>query len=281
MVPKRQYKAIRSILTNRSFKVRVTNTLIEIHNEFGVGDIYGKELHLSIQDHNKLREFLLSESGADPLNDEITGDRLATAEKVRNEKWATKSVFSGMVQVSSATGMVPGTHGDAITPPGTILKIDAEYLDTSRITSVVLVENGAIARYWNRVSLPDGITDPLMLYRGHGEESAAGSKWISGLPDNILKVGFFDFDPAGIGMSLDYGLDAVIIPATLSEELIAGKNNKPEDYDKQMARRRDLGLSIPDSLREAWDWMTDGTRKCAVTQEIMMVNSVPLAIVYL
>lgn len=269
---KKSYSSVQRVLHNRLFKVSLNQLWKEIHDELGVGELSSRHLLLSADDHTKLRDWFTLEVGADPLTTAIIGDRLQAAALVRNEKWATEAVFSGMMQVNVISGVVPLAQGDAITPPGTLLEVSADDVEIDRIDTVILIENGIVARYWNQCRIPSELSRALMVYRGHGAESMRSVReWIDELPTTIKKVGYFDFDPAGMGLAIDYGMDAILIPTPLDERLIEGINNKPESYDEQIARRPDLGNQLPASCREVWVWMTGNNRRCAVTQERLVV----------
>lgn len=273
---KKSYTSIQRVLHNRAFKVPLTAVWREIHEELGVGDIFVKHLVLSSEDHSRLREWVLLEVGADPLKTKVSGDRLKAASQVRDEKWATDAVFSGMMQVNAMSGAVPLVQGDAVTPQGTLLSVAAADVLTECVDAIVLVENGIVARYWHKCRIPSDLSNALMIYRGHGADSETVRQWIKKLPSTVKKVGYFDFDPAGLGMAIDYGVDAILIPALLDDQLIEGINNKPECHIEQLSHRPDLGKQLPGSCHEIWEWMIAEGRKCAVTQERLMVLDWPL-----
>lgn len=245
----------------------LNNVWREIHDELGIGSASAKNLNLTPEDHIRLREWVSLEAGVDPLTTQVNGDRLETASQVRDEKWSSKTVFSGMIQVNVLSGVVPLQQGDAITPSSTLLSVASEDLDTDRLNAVVLVENGIVARHWHKCRIPTELSAALMVYRGHGGDADTVRRWLNGLPDTVKKVGYFDFDPAGLGMAIDYGVDTILIPDSLNDHLVEGINNKPETHVEQLARRPDLGDQLPNSCQETWAWMTAEGRKSAVTQE--------------
>ena len=275
---KKSFTAIQRALHNRTFRVALNATWRQIHNEFGVGSTAGKHLLLTPEDHEKLRKLTCLEAGADPLTTTITGDRLEAASLVRNEKWARENVFSGMIQVNVQSGEIPLSQGNAVTPPGTLLTVASADIILDGINTVLLIENGIVARYWQQCPIPDGLTNALMVYRGHATEARAVRGWLDSLPSSVKKTGYFDFDPAGLGMAIDYDLHAILIPEPLDDELLLGRNNKPEAHIEQLNQRPCLGDQLPNSCRETWDWMTSNGRKCAVTQERLMVLRWPLRV---
>lgn len=278
----KSFTSVQNVIQNRTFKVSANKVWKELHDELGIGELSPKHLTLSPKDHDVLRNWFKLESGTDPLNTNIHGDRLDVANVTRDEKWSSEAVFSGMVKVNAATGVIPLKQGDAVTPAGTLLEVNSSDLDMERIKRVVMVENGIIARHWHRSCFPSDLSDAVMIYRGNGSnETKTVRKWIEHLPPTIMKIGYLDFDPAGIGIAIDYKMDAILIPASLSDPLLDGFNNKPECYETQMSARPRLGEQLPDSLKETWAWMTAENRKCAVTQERLSVLKWPLRVLLL
>lgn len=277
---KKAFTSIQRALHNRTFRISLNAIWQEIHDELGIGSVSSKHLLLNPEDHEKLRKWALLEAGADPLTAKISGDRLEVASQVSDEKWATESVFSGMIQVNMRSGEIPMTHGNAVTPPGTLLSVAASEILVEENSTVVLVENGIVARYWHQCRVPAELSKALMVYRGHTGDAETVREWLGSLPVGVMKVGYFDFDPAGLGMAVDYGVDAILIPNPLDDNLIQGINNKPESHLEQLAHRPDLDKKLPESYRRIWNWMTANGRKCAVTQERLMVLTWPLRILY-
>ena len=269
--PKRFYSSIQRVLRSRKFEVSLNKTWKEIHDESGVGKLTSTHLLFSAEDHEKLREWISREAGADPLTTNITGDRLQAAAAVRDEKWASETVFSGMMQVNVISGVVPLAQGDAITPPGTLLEVSAKEVLIDRIDTIVLVENGAVSRNWHQCRIPAGLSQALMVYRGHGAAEKTVLRWLGQLPPTIRKVGYFDFDPAGFGMAVDYRMNSILIPDPLNDALVEGINNKPDSHIEQLLRRPGLAEQLPPSCAAVWAWMTSKNRKCAVTQERLSV----------
>lgn len=275
---KKTFITIQRALHNRTFRVALNATWQEIHNELGIGSVSSKHLLLKPEDHEKLRKWASLEAGADPLTTTVSGDRLEVSSLVRDEKWATESVFSGMIQVNVRSGEIPLSQGNAVTSPGTLLSVTASEILVGENATVVLVENGIVARHWHKCRVPAVLSNALMVYRGHASEAEAVRGWLNSLPSEVRKVGYFDFDPAGLGMAIDYGVDAILIPDPLDDELVRGINNKPEAHTEQLLRRSDLGEQLPETCREIWEWMIAEGRKCAVTQERLTVLEWSLAL---
>ena len=272
---KKGYNAIQRVLHNRMFRVALNAIWQDLHDELGIGSISKKQLLLTHKDHEKLRNWTAHEVGADPLTTKIIGDRLEAAALVKNEKWATEGVFSRMIRVSKLSGEIPLTQGNAVTPRGTLLSVSASDILVNKITSVILVENGIVARYWYKSLVPEDLATALIVYRGHGSEAEATRTWLYNLPADIKKIGYLILIlPAWNSCRLQYGCHTN--PRSLNDELIEGTNNKPETHGKQLTNRPNLAEQLPESCRSVWAWMTSEGKKCAVTQERLMVLGWPL-----
>ena len=268
---KKYYTAIQQVLRNQKSSVSLNTTWKHIHDESGIGSTSLKQLFFTAQDHEALRKWVSLEVGADPLITEVSGDRLEVASLVQNEKWATKNVFSGMIRVNMRSGEVPLSQGRVTTPSGTLLYVSAGDILVNEVAVVVLMENGVVARNWYKCRIPGELSNALMVYRGHDSEAEAVSLWLKSLPSEVKKVGYFDFDPSGLGMAIDYGVDAILIPDLLDDELVKGINNKQETHVDQLLHRPNLGSQLPKNCYEVWKWMTTENRKCAITQERLTV----------
>ncbi len=263
---KSQFNSIKKLLKNRRYKINATKIWRDIHAEYGVGQLSSKAILFIEQDFSNLRTMCQKLTGVDPLLEEVKGDRLDVAAKARNEKWAQGNVFGDMVEVNSKSS-IELTHGQAVTPPGTFLKVGVNDFNLNVIDKILLIENAVIARHWYQCRLPDSLDNALMVYRGHDVSSKAVRAWLTTLPEHIMKIGYFDFDPAGLGIAHDYGVDALLVPDPINDDLISGNRNKPEEFVKQINQRPDLESELPASLSSLYRWMRKENRQCAVTQE--------------
>lgn len=236
-----------------------------LHDELGIGAIETGKLRLAPADHEKLRSWITLETSADPLVTDIKGGRLEVASQVSNEKWAIEGVFSDLMQVNVRSGEVPLKQGDAVTPPDTLLSITPDDLAIDRIKSVVIVENGIIARHWHKCRIPADLDDSIMVYRGHDANATVVKRWIKSISSNITAIGYFDFDPAGLGLAIDYQVNGILIPDPLDDEFFEQSKNKTDLYHDQLLQRPNIDSQLPENLMKVWQYMTD--RKCAVTQE--------------
>ena len=268
---KKAYNAIRRVVYNRTLSVPVNAVWQMIHDETSIGSISSRRLRLTIEDHKKLREWVQNETGTDPLTTRISGDREEVASISRDEKFATENVFSGMLWANKSSGEIPLVQGNAVTPDGTLISVATDDISMDDIKMIVIVENGIVARNWHKCIVPDELATALIVYRGHGELASTVRAWLAGLNADIKKIGYFDFDPAGLGIAVDYNMDAILIPDPIDDALITGINNKPESHINQLLKRPNLHEQLPKSCRWVLKWMTSKGRRCAVTQERLTV----------
>ena len=278
---KKEYNAIRRVVYNRTLSVPVNAVWQKIYDETSIGSISSMQLLLTVEDHKKLRDWVIHEIGTDPLTTKISGDRVEVATISRDEKFANENVFSGMLWANKPSGEIPLIQGNAVTPEGTLISVTTDDILMDDIKTIVIVENGIVARNWYKCIVPDDLATALIVYRGHGELASTVRAWLASLNTDIKKIGYFDFDPAGLGIAVDYNMEAILIPDPINDELTNGINNKPEIHVRQLLKRSDLYDQLPDSCRWVLNWMTSEGRKCAVTQERLMVLNWPLRILEL
>ncbi len=271
---KQEYTAIQKVLRNRSMSIPINKIWKSISNETGIGDISSNVIRFSASDHKKLREICIDTTGADPLLQNIKGTRTEVTALVNNEKWTTKNVFEGFIKISAHAISSHSNNQFKQTPAGTMLYLDFNTIDLSSFTAVVIVENGAAAISWIDFKIPQELKNYIVVYRGHDAESRYVKEFLNKLPDDISKIGFFDFDPAGIGMAIDYKVDAILIPEILDKNIL--KRNKKDCFEAQINRRPNLEKEIPVRWLKTWKWLTNKENKCAITQENMLANKIKL-----
>lgn len=277
---RREISVIQKALQRADRKVKLTKTWIDMHNALGVGEIVGASLILSTTDRDLLRDWVKNNAGIDPLSNDNLGDsRMDVALQGRDEKLASGSVFGSMIQVARANGgAIDLTTGSATVPPGSLLSVDPDHLKVSHET-IILVENGAVMRDWHRLHLPDSLQSALLIYRGHGENAADVLKVLSE-GGASSKIGFFDFDPAGLQMGLTAPVDALLIPAywkSFTDDSPWVRDfNKPSAFWQQGGNLRYLDRHAPDTLKPIIEHIKQ--HLLALTQEHLVSHEIPLRI---
>lgn len=87
---------------------------------------------------------------------------------------------------------------------------------------LLLVENGSLMPFPEKMLLPDGWEDCLVVYRGHGRNVRNVQSVIDRQPGERLGL-FFDFDPAGLSLAVAIGKGQLMIPENW-EEWIEGES---------------------------------------------------------
>ncbi|MCP8687145.1 DUF7281 domain-containing protein [Marinobacterium sedimentorum] len=216
-----KFQVIQNALRKGLNQVSLNKTWEAIHHEMEIGEIRGRMLIFQSGDIELLRQLMHKETGHDPVHESLHGSRIKMAQKAANEKLSSQSVFGNLLQVARLNGAsipIAGSTCAALTPPGTLLSVRENYLLLDDIPNVILTENGSAAVYWDCYRYPREVGDALIIYRGHGQDSSVVRNLIQNRPKTTRLYGFFDLDPAGITMALQYKVDALVIPAQLEDQ---------------------------------------------------------------
>lgn len=274
---RREITAISNALRKQQYRVSLNKTWSGLHESRGVGQVIGRTLHLTNTELESLRKWVVAEAGIDPLlGSNVADERMVVAETGRDEKLARNKVFGGMMHIARM-GIKPIriNGGQAIQAPGSHLLVDEGAVDFSG-ERVVVVENGALVRHWDRLELPVGLEDALIVYRGHEYGAIPHLRQQPGI---VELLAFLDFDPAGLRMACDGSFDSIIIPTqweqlTASSELVK-KFNQPDKFYAQLpalsqirTQGRSLVALLVDHLRQ---------QRMALMQEHLVVHRVPLS----
>jgi len=274
---KQAFRSIQSALRRGAEEVTFNKIWKSLHNELAIGKVIGKKLHLSSSDRAALRQHIQTSVGLDPLLDEIAGDRLEVAAHISDEKWATQTVFGRQILVKRLCCNISLKTGDAVTPPDSALYVDPELIQLSDIAVITIVENGSAFNQWHDVIIDsERVKNSLVIYRGHGQDAARVSLWLSALPEYIKTIAAVDLDPSGLLIAASLGVDAVLLPEDLDLIPLDRRTRKLEIFDKQyMPNQR---TRIPNDWLHIWDWMANN--QVAITQETMLVNKWSMAPIY-
>lgn len=274
---KQAFQSIRAALQRGAEAVAFNKIWKSLHNELAIGKVIGKKLHLSSSDRDALRQHFLVSVGLDPLLDEVSGDRLEVAAHMSDEKWATQTVFSRQVLVKNLCCNISLKTGDAVTPPGSALYIDPELIQLSNEAVITIVENGSVFNQWHEVIIDsERVKNSLVVYRGHSQDAASVSQWLSALPEYIETVAAVDLDPSGLLIASSLGVNAVLLPEKFELIPLDNRTRKLEIFDKQYIPKQ--RTRIPSAWLHVWDWMANN--RVAITQEAMLVNKWSMVPIY-
>ena len=276
---RRQLHTIQRFLRERDLRTPINQCWRTVIDQWGLGRIEGKEYCVSAEEKQALRQHCITLTGSDPVSSDMTGDRMELAGQGLDEKLSGHSVFGNLIQVACGNGFpIQLSTGAALTPPGTLLSVQPEELTLKGLSHVILIENGAAMRHWHGIPHEEaGVHNPLFVYRGHNESASHVNKWLASLPPIVERIGFFDFDPAGVQMAFSHSaLDAVLVPdigglSPMELDRLKG-HCKDEVFVKQRAKISERTLSTSGQalmrkvLRERW----------CLTQESMLSLKISL-----
>jgi len=254
--------------------VKATKTWLSLHSELSIGTRSGDKIILSQADRDGLRDFVIGNTGIDPLYEDIDGDRIEMASRTSNEKLSANSVFGNEIKIFRNEHHIKLVDGLATTPPGSYLITSPNNIDLNAIQAIVVVENGAPFRDWSKVVMPKSLRDSLTIYRGHDENAGSVIELLNQRRESTKVYAAVDFDPAGFRIALSLGADAILVPKN-HEALLSEKHiNKPEAFEKQNNRKSDA--MIPAGWRKKWEWLHDN--HIAITQEALLSKGWPLVV---
>jgi hypothetical protein len=274
-ITKTHFNAIQKALREDSSFVNSNDTWKEICAAYDIGDVRSKKIFLSPTEKQLLREHVKSDCGLCPLHDNTNASRFDICKKTHNEKLSSKSVFGMFNSVASVTG-VPLKSGTALTPPGTFLNAVLKDIDIASINKVIIVENGEMISRVHEIKIRN-LSETLFVYKGHKKDATHLNNWLNTLPEHISKVGYMDFDLAGIDMAKSHGYESIIVPADY-EALQFLDKNKEVTYLKQAdelnVERWKLMISAECSaeLIEAADFIINN--HLAYTQESLTAHGI-------
>lgn len=229
------------VVKTRQKTVTATPLWRKLHVAFHLGIVNGNQLHFDIADLEKMREITRYKLSMDPLYMSAEGDRIALAGITQNEKLSRAPIFASNIHVARANNLPIFTlDGVSSTPNNAALTIMNGGLDLSRFNKVVLIENGSLFANWALLKLPEECADALLIYRGHGAGIQTTYNLLRARPTTCILYGFFDFDPAGLAMSMEAGCDRTILPKNIDEVIEDNKFrhlNKEEIFHRQWARK--------------------------------------------
>lgn len=269
------YNAIQQVLRKGSIQVKYAGIWRTLHTEEGIGIAEGRKLCLTDKDRERLRTMVLHAVGADPMFDEIGGDRIEVAGQVKDEKWSSKAVFDREVRVTRAGKAVRTRLGNIGIPGGISINVAYDSIRFEPGDTVVIVENGAAFCHWADYRVPDQIKDAVAVYRGHDVSMRHVMEMLKALPGYVQKIGFFDLDPAGLNIAINLGVETMLIPDDLLF-LIQDKKNMQERYTAQLVVAANLESRLPPGWLELWDWMK--AHQVSISQESMLASDCQLRI---
>ena len=273
---KKAFNSAQIALRQSRDEVNLTKTWSSVHNELGVGVLVGSRLILSDTDRKSLRQWFIDDLGVDPMHENLTGDRIEVVSKVNDEKLSSVPVFHNLIRIASFRPIAL-KNGNAITPEGSMLEVSPDEIVLEALSSITIIENGMAMRHWSGFEYSADIKDTLFIYRGHDQNQKDLKDWLKSLPDNISINGFFDFDPAGFSLAVQFSVDKLIVPKQLTPELKDKKVNKEDKYHEQIRCQANLLSKLRSEWHDYYNWLDKN--HIALTQEKQLVLKLPLILI--
>lgn len=285
MLKRRQLQAIQRLLQSNAQKVKASLVWKEINEVEGIGEVSGEYICFTHSELGTLRKLIENIEGVDLREQQLEGTRTEVAGFAKNEKLSNEAPFASCLLLATrSSDGVPLKPGSCECPSKGFLGVSLEDIDLSEVKQLVLIENGQAFRDWHLYQFPEILSNALFVYRGHGSNAQLVKQLFQSLSDDSLKVGFFDFDPAGIDMAHDGNFDAVIFPYFWNDksEIHLDKiqaANKSSVIAVQQNKIGDRYLSFTSKLKLAYEFIEN--ESFSLTQEGMASLGASLTMVRL
>jgi NTP pyrophosphatase (non-canonical NTP hydrolase) len=248
-----------------------------------VGSISGKKIRLDFSDIKTLQSFLNKNGYGNKVESSNFSTRIEASKFVANEKLATAPVTSNRVFVKTV-GSSFNCKAKTF-PKGHGIEFMVEDVLKASFSQLLVVENLEVFLELDKYHRVTSILneDCLLVYRGgKGFFSAKG---VNALLEGFKgeKVGFFDFDPAGICQLGMKGLEAMVLPSLNEEnaELLKAISRQ----DRYFAQRNQYKNALADLLNDSSNMADYATflvkNELAVMQESLISRQIKLIKVFI
>lgn len=249
---RRELEAIHKFLSSRRQDVADNALWRRVTDLTETGTTVGKRIEFTARDLERLRQFVLREAGVDPTLDGLPRDRATQADRTSNEKLALGGVFETLVTFTRPAGGTIPAKGKPVIPSGSALSVPAQDLPApcDVTDTVVVVENGKALINASQIRWPQSLSNPLVVYRGHGPSQKSLMNWLERLPRDQV-VAYFDFDPAGMMMASRYPAGACLVPERWQAIRQNDPGNKLKEFHLQSVSAKQLEIvsNLPAEIR--------------------------------
>ena len=210
---KQQLKKLQQIIQNGvSTHVALGKGWQNFYDSEMIGSVQGKKLMFGISDINKIKSFL--EINGYPLasQEKDFSSRTYAANTLPSEKMATKAVTDNRLLIKSINE--PFQLDRVKYPPGHGIEFNVDEALQIKASQIVLIENLELflkAEDYQQLAMQLK-RGALLVYRGGAGifSTHASVKFLEHFDGE--RIGFFDFDPAGLCCLGHKHLDAIILP---------------------------------------------------------------------
>lgn len=254
--------------------------LLRFVEEEGIGQINGRKVSFSYDDMHKIGTFLSVNGYAQRLSADDFTDRMTLSRVLSDEKLAKAPVTQDRVLVKSLTNSFE-VNGKLF-PAGHGIEFRVSELLQAKPSQVLLVENlAAFLTLHDYATVRDCLAaDVLVIYRGgQGFSARASQHYLAQC--QAERVGFFDFDVAGLCQLGVKGLDALLLPSltqTHLPKLLAA--NKEGLFAKQLPQYGEQLKQLINAQSPLKAWAEQlYHHQLAVMQEAMLSRALSLLVV--
>lgn len=244
MITHRELKKLQTLCKNRKEKVPSDTFLSSLCNELNIGITQGKYIHINPAEYLTLRRHADTLAGGDifaPITK--AENRMDASRTSHDEKSTAQGVFEALLTMARADNLpLPIKDTQLTTPKGSLFSATLDIIDTNKIESIVIIENGSLLTHWHEMVpfLPPKYQSALFIYRGHGKNQAMLNTLLKSLPKTTYVGLFYDFDAAGLAMMqsvLTVRQADIIVPSewqSIHQHPNIQGINKPDAYIKQI-----------------------------------------------
>lgn len=281
---------LQGLLRQRKLIVKDSKLWQEICHDINIGQVRGKDIHFTHKDLNTLETYGDGLFGYSILELNLDAmDRMDSSEHTSEDKWSKGGVFEVMLPMARSHLLPLPVKGDSnfITPPGVVVSLQLNMIDTTKIDSILIIENGTLMTHWDELVplLPSEFQHSLIIYRGHGQNQNMLVSLINSLPKDTPVGVFYDFDAAGYDMALklaEIRTISILHPSDWGEfhklpKKLLKKLNKKESFIDQIDQlmTRINSLETPNSIKEMLVYIRD--HRFAITQEHLIKHQFPIS----
>ena len=279
ILSRNQLQAIQKLFRSHQYERQLNPTWKSIYDIYGLGKTTRNRIQFSPSDVRRLKQLIERDTGLNLITDDLTGNRVEMAAKTANEKLSGQAVFSDLMWLMAPTpGLVNISGIDIFTPAGTFLAVSSDIALTADVPLVV-IENGMVFRHIDLQTLPQPLCSAVFVYRGHGQHARHILDLIQREKNHRQVIGFFDFDPAGLCLSLDTGVSHILIPRlwrVSKEQHEMRPYNKTHEFVIQQSQLKTRMKGNTGSFKKIADAVLN--QGWSLTQEHIIAHSLELEV---
>ena len=271
MFNQQQLKTLQNIIAKRISYKSKAKWLVKFSTDTGIGLIKSGMVSFGIKDIKGLESYLLANDYPIESNLSDFSDRIESSKSVGNEKITNNPVTHDRV-----LALFPEKDfflDGEIMPKGRAMDMTVAEVLSLDFKSLVIVENLAV--FLNAYHYPNLLSvvhrDSIIVFRGMaGCYSTKGTvKLLNDFTGE--KVGFFDFDPAGISALGHKQFDSILVPCIQELSLAFDQNRLVSDPSKFFSQ---ANVNVHVYLNNHADFMEKN--RLAVSQEFMIAKDFKL-----